>query len=169
LRCQKVNINNVYTNIVHHFFEKSTYNLINYNNNNMNINNNNNFNIVLTNHYNRCMMKTDRRREHEEILMKILTKAIVSNSDMIKNYKACREKAENFGKIFILKNNQPDGVLFSISEYERLSAFIEYTESLEDKDIEKFVESLPQIGKRLNYSIGNLRDDIISTECTPVD
>ena len=54
---------------------------------------------------------------------------------MIKNYKACREKAESFGKIFVLKNNQPDAALFSITEYERLSVLIEYQESLEEKDI----------------------------------
>jgi len=29
------------------------------------------------------------------IRINILTKAIVSNSEMIKNYKACREKAQN--------------------------------------------------------------------------
>jgi len=82
--------------------------------------------------------------------MNILTKAIVSNSEMIKNYKSCREKAQNFGKIFIFKNNQPDAVLFSISEYDRLSALIEYMESLDEKEIAKFTESLSmeQNGKR---------------------
>jgi PHD/YefM family antitoxin component YafN of YafNO toxin-antitoxin module len=74
--------------------------------------------------------------------MNISTKAIVSNSEMIKNYKACREKAGGLGKIFVLKNNQPDAVLFSITEYERLSAFIEYLESVEEKDIAKIIESL---------------------------
>ncbi|MDR3599336.1 MAG: hypothetical protein P4L49_02445 [Desulfosporosinus sp.] len=76
--------------------------------------------------------------------MNILTAAIVSNSEMIKNYKACREKAEGFRKIFVLKNNQPDAVLFSIAEYERLSVFIEYLESLDAKDIAKITESLPK-------------------------
>ena len=56
----------------------------------------------------------------------ILANAIVATSDMIKNYKTCREKAEVFGKIFILKNNQADAVLFSISEYKRISKLIEY-------------------------------------------
>jgi len=92
--------------------------------------------------------------------MKILTTAIVSNSDMIKNYKACREKAESLGKIFVLKNNQPDAVLFSITEYERISAFIEYLESLDEQDIAKFIESLPKEGTRKTYSIDNLRNDI---------
>lgn len=92
--------------------------------------------------------------------MNISTKAIVSNSEMIKNYKACREKSETFGKIFILKNNQPDAVLFSFAEYERLSVFIEYLESLEGIDIEKFFESLPKKGKRETYSMDNLKSDI---------
>ena len=78
--------------------------------------------------------------------MYILTKAIVSNSEMIKNYKACREKAEHLGKIFILKNNQPDAVLFSIAEYERFSVLIEYLESLEKEDLAKILESLPKDG-----------------------
>ena len=92
--------------------------------------------------------------------MKISTEAIVSNSEMIKNYKSCREKAESFGKIFILKNNQPDAVLFSMTEYETLSVFIEYLESLDEKDIEKFVESLPVKGKKKIYSMSQLKNDI---------
>ena len=90
--------------------------------------------------------------------MKILTRAIVSNSEIIKNYKACREKAESFGKIFVLKNNQPDSVLFSIAEYERLSVFIEYLESLEGEDIAKITESIPKGGNRKIYSIDDLRN-----------
>jgi len=92
--------------------------------------------------------------------MNISAKAIVSNSEMIKNYKNCRQKAESFGKIFVLKNNQPDAVLFSITEYERLSVLIEYMESLEGKDIAKVIESLPKEGDRKTYSIDHLRDDI---------
>ena len=84
--------------------------------------------------------------------MIVSTAAIVSNSDMIKNYKACREKAESFGKIFILKNNQPDAVLFSQAEYERLSELIEYLESLEEQDIKLFLSTLPKTVKRPRYS-----------------
>jgi len=79
---------------------------------------------------------------------------------MIKNYKACRKKAESLGKIFILKNNQPDEVLFSITEYERLSVLIDYMESLEEEDIKRVVESFPREGNKKKYSIANLRDDI---------
>lgn len=74
--------------------------------------------------------------------MKILTKSIVSNSDMIKNYKSCREKAGSLGKIYIVKNNQPDAVLFSIEEYERLSSLIEHMDGLDMNQIEAIVETL---------------------------
>jgi prevent-host-death family protein len=79
---------------------------------------------------------------------------------MIKNYKSCREKAEQLGKIFVLKNNQPDAVLFSVAEYERLSAFIEYLESLEDKDIQEFFKSLPRKGKIKSYALDQLKPDV---------
>ncbi len=82
--------------------------------------------------------------------MNILTRAIVSNSEMIKNYKACREKADKLGKVFVLKNNQPDAVLFSITEYERLSPLIEYIESLDLKNVEEFISALPQKEKGKN-------------------
>lgn len=92
--------------------------------------------------------------------MNISTKAIVSNSDMIKNYKSCREKAEELGKVFILKNNQPDAILFSIREYERLSILLEYIESLDDKDISKVVEALPHYGKREFYTMNQMKKDV---------
>ncbi|MBV1758496.1 MAG: type II toxin-antitoxin system Phd/YefM family antitoxin [Dethiosulfatibacter sp.] len=76
--------------------------------------------------------------------MKISTKMIVSNSDMIKNYKDCRNKAEELGKIFILKNNRPDAVLLSIDEYENLSAVIEYLENFEKEEIERITTSLKE-------------------------
>ncbi len=93
--------------------------------------------------------------------MNISTKDIVSNSDMIKNYKSCREKAESSGKIFILKNNQPDAVLFSVTEYERLSVFIEYLESLEGEDIAGILSTMPKKGARRLYSIDSLKHDIV--------
>lgn len=67
--------------------------------------------------------------------MYIKTESIVSNSDMIKNYKSCRMKADSYGKIIILKNNQPDAVLFSIAEYERLSVLIEGVDGLDKQTL----------------------------------
>jgi len=74
--------------------------------------------------------------------MNILSNAIVSNTDMIKNYKNCREKAEAYGSIFVLKNNQPDAVLFSISKYEKLANLIEYVESHKTADSVKVMDSI---------------------------
>jgi PHD/YefM family antitoxin component YafN of YafNO toxin-antitoxin module len=96
--------------------------------------------------------------------IRITTRAIVSNSDMIKNYKTCREKAEELGKIYILKNNQPDAVLFSVAEYERLSAIIEHLESLQEKELIEIIESFPHQGKRSTYAIESLRHDINPSE-----
>jgi len=90
--------------------------------------------------------------------MNISSKSIVSNSDMIKNYKNCRNLAEEMGKIFILKNNQPDAVLFSIAEYERISVFIEYMESLNENDIAKVSELLPVENNRKMYTLGHSLD-----------
>lgn len=92
--------------------------------------------------------------------MNISSKAIISNSDMIKNYKTCREKAGHFGKLFIIKNNQPDAVLFSILEYGRISELIEYFESLEEKEIFNLINLLPKAGFRSSYSIESLKNDI---------
>jgi hypothetical protein len=62
---------------------------------------------------------------------------------MIKSYKACREKAECCGKIFVLKNNQPDAVLISAGEYEKLSLVIEYLDTLDEAERAAFIEQLP--------------------------
>lgn len=91
--------------------------------------------------------------------MNISTKGIVSNSEMIKNYKTCRERAEICGRLFILKNNQPDAVLFSISEYEKLSVFIEYMESLDDNDFALVMETLPNEGKKKSHTIDYIKND----------
>jgi PHD/YefM family antitoxin component YafN of YafNO toxin-antitoxin module len=90
--------------------------------------------------------------------MNILAKDMISNSEIIKNYKACRDRAEVCGKLFILKNNQPDAVLFSITEYEKLSVFIEYMESLEENDFIKAMEALSD-GKKKIYTIEYFRND----------
>lgn len=91
--------------------------------------------------------------DQEVIGLDISAKAIVSNSDMIKNYKTCRDKAEEFGKLFILKNNQPDAVLFSIDEYEKLSVLIEYMQSIDEQDFTKALEGLPLKGIKKSYTI----------------
>ncbi len=96
--------------------------------------------------------------------MNISKIALVSNSEMIKNYKACREKAESLDKLFILKNNQLDAVLFSITKYEKISAFVEYIESLKEDDTIKFIESLPKEGSWERETLEQLIKDTQKNE-----
>lgn len=72
--------------------------------------------------------------------MKIPKKAIVSNSDIIKNYKTLRDRTEVDGKLFIFKNNQPDAVLFSITEYERFAEIIELIEHMSEEEIHNLLK-----------------------------
>jgi len=92
--------------------------------------------------------------------MVISGEAIVSNTDMLKNYKSCRDKVETFSKIFIIKNNKPDTVLFSITEYERVSGLLEYAEYLEKNDIAQIIDILPNAGKERNYEMGLIRKNM---------
>ena len=80
--------------------------------------------------------------------MKISTRSIVSNSNMIKSYKACREKAGHHGKVFILKNNQLDAVLISATEYEKLSVAIEYIDTLDEQEFAAFINELQATSSR---------------------
>lgn len=86
--------------------------------------------------------------------MKISKSAIVSNTDIIKNFKKQREKAESLGKIIVFKNNRPDAVLFSISEYEKVVEILEAFETLNDEEISNVLNF---IRKEKNNSI--LRTD----------
>ncbi len=101
--------------------------------------------------------------------MNIPKLALVSNSEMIKNYKACREKAESLDKLFILKNNQLDAVLFSIKKYEKLAVFVEYIESLKEDDCIKFIESLPKEGRWGRETLEQLNKDTQKKEEIMVD
>ena len=95
--------------------------------------------------------------------MNILDDAIVSNTEMIKNYKGCRNKAENLNKIFILKNNEPDAVLFSINSYKKLSAFIEYLDNAGEEDLLELHNCLPHSGNneisKLKQLVTDLQED----------
>jgi PHD/YefM family antitoxin component YafN of YafNO toxin-antitoxin module len=76
---------------------------------------------------------------------------------MSNNYSICRKKAESADKLFIMKNNKPDAVLFSFAQYEMLSAIIEYAESSGEKDIEKVMGYLSKTGEEEAGSIENLK------------
>lgn len=74
--------------------------------------------------------------------MKITKDRIVSNSDVIKNYKTQRDKAEELGKLFIFKNNQPDAVLFSIAEYDRVADVLDAIDGLDHEELKQLIQSL---------------------------
>jgi len=72
--------------------------------------------------------------------MKISKSAIVSNTDIIKNYKKHRDIAEELGKIVVFKNNRPDAVLFSITEYEKIAEILEAFEALNEDEVSHVIE-----------------------------
>ncbi len=74
--------------------------------------------------------------------MKIPRRAIVSNSDIIKNYKTQRNNAEALGKLIIFKNNKPDAVLFSISAFDRIAEILEEIETMDDIELAKILEMI---------------------------
>ncbi len=76
--------------------------------------------------------------------MVIKTEAIVSDSDMLKNYNTCRQKAENYGKLYIMLNDKVDAVLFSIAEYDKYSWLIEYAEQFGVNEVLRYIESHKQ-------------------------
>lgn len=83
--------------------------------------------------------------------MKIPKEAIVSNSDIIKNYKSQRDKAEIIGKLFVFKNNQPDAVLFSITEFEKIAELLELIESMDVIEIEHILKTIQDQKKKISY------------------
>lgn len=85
--------------------------------------------------------------------MKIPKDAIVSNSDIIKNYKSQRDKAEIIGKLFVFKNNQPDAVLFSISEFEKIAELLELIDSMDVIEIEHILKTIQDQKKKISYAL----------------
>jgi PHD/YefM family antitoxin component YafN of YafNO toxin-antitoxin module len=82
--------------------------------------------------------------------VKIPKDAIVSNSDIIKYYKAQRDRVEIHGKLFIFKNNQPDAVLFSIDAYEKVSDYLELLETMNEEERAKLLQMILEHRRRIN-------------------
>ncbi len=85
--------------------------------------------------------------------MKIPKNAIVSNSDIIKNYKTQRERAEIIGKLFVFKNNQPDAVLFSIDAYDKVADYLELLETMDEAESEKLLQMILDQKRRISYQL----------------
>jgi len=85
--------------------------------------------------------------------MKIPKQAIVSNSDIIKNYKTQRERAQVIGKLFVFKNNQPDAVLFSMTEFERVAELLELIEEMSDDEILNILTLIKDHKKKILFAL----------------
>ena len=85
--------------------------------------------------------------------MKIPKDAIVSNSDIIKNYKTQRDRVEITCKLFIFKNNQPDAFLFSIDAYDKVADYLELLETMDEAESEKLLQMILDQKKRISYQL----------------
>lgn len=100
--------------------------------------------------YNKRILWKTRKRGRE---VKIPKDAIVSNSDIIKNYKSQRDRVEITGKLFIFKNNQPDAVLFSIDAYDKVADYLELLETMDEAESEKLLQMILDQKKRISYQL----------------
>ncbi len=62
--------------------------------------------------------------------MLIEREEIISATEMVKNFAHCREKAKQYSKVIIFKNNKPDLALVDIDEFEKMINTIELLENL---------------------------------------
>lgn len=62
---------------------------------------------------------------------------IVSSTDIVRDFKACREKVKKISHIVVFKNNAPDLVLVDYDEYKKL---IEIANILDDISIAETIE-----------------------------
>lgn len=85
--------------------------------------------------------------------MKIPKNAIVSNSDIIKNYKSQRDRVQTIGKLFIFKNNQPNAVLFSIDAYDKVADYLELLETMDEAESEKLLQMIFEQKKRISHQL----------------
>ena len=100
--------------------------------------------------YNKRILWETRKRGRE---VKIPKDAIVSNSDIIKNYKSQRDRVEITGKLFIFKNNQPDAVLFSMTEYEKIADLLELVETMNEVEINHILEMIQDHKKKISFTL----------------
>lgn len=85
---------------------------------------------------------------------------IILSSDLLRKYKKYRRLAEYYGKLIILKDNQPDAVLLPIAEYERLSGTLEDSGNFSKEKLVEFLLSLPDMGNRKTYTLAQLKYDL---------
>lgn len=87
--------------------------------------------------------------------MKILTENIISSTDIIKNYKNCREKTKKHGETIIFKNNVPDMVLIDVRRYEEMKEIIDEIEHIE---IYNMIQERNKNDDGTRYSLSELKE-----------
>lgn len=80
--------------------------------------------------------------------------------NLINNYAKFRELANCIGKVIIMKNEKPDSVFLTLTEYERLSNAFEKTDNFDRTDIANLVKRLPPIGNKEVYTLAQLKYDL---------
>lgn len=70
-------------------------------------------------------------------MLTIREEVIVSSTDIVRDFKKCREKVKEFSHLIVFKNNTPDLAVVDYKEYKRL---IEIANFLDDIDIARMVE-----------------------------
>jgi len=84
-------------------------------------------------------------------------KNIISNTDITKEYKNCREKAKEMGKVVIFKNNLPDMVLMDIQEYEKTFEMLySFFDKLEHIEIYETLKGR-ELSTKKEYTMDDLR------------
>ena len=83
-------------------------------------------------------------------------------TDLINKYEKYRGLANDFGKVIILKDKQPDSVLLPITEYEKLSSSAEKSDKSSKTGVVDLVRRLPPAGQREVYTLAHLKHDLFS-------
>ncbi|HLV10453.1 MAG TPA: type II toxin-antitoxin system Phd/YefM family antitoxin [Halanaerobiales bacterium] len=78
------------------------------------------------------------------VTLKINRKNMVSSSDLVRNFSTMLDRTKE-SPLFIMRNNNIEGIMMDIEEYEMLLERIEYLENkLEDAFIEEIVAERKQ-------------------------
>jgi len=100
--------------------------------------------LMEKNKVNQIVCSVQNKYFEDEAPLNILDIAIASNTEMIENHEDSTRKTDVLNKIFILKNCELDGALFSNNKDEKLSKFIEYLNNFGETDLIELHKCLPQ-------------------------
>lgn len=81
-------------------------------------------------------------------------------SDLANKYDKCRRLAKSYGSVVILKDNQPDAVLLTIDEFEKLSRSSGKSDNFRKAGVADLLMQLPKAGGRKVYTLAQLKRDL---------